>query len=130
MRAGLESIHGVFIEAHPAVWSVIPVGKIIQDNARESFEDGVLVANLPSLVGSMLFGSDIPHVSILMHFCSNLAYAFTSSSLDSGFRVTCKGVSRLHVVRELSTYNVGRHDVFRELVYLKFKKVFGYKEKW
>lgn len=31
--------------------------ELSRDSVRESFEDGILVANLSSLIGSVLFGS-------------------------------------------------------------------------
>jgi hypothetical protein len=44
-----------------------------------------------------------------------MTYAFTSSSLDSGFKVTWRRVIELHAGLKLPTYDVGRHNVFLEL---------------
>jgi hypothetical protein len=49
---------------------------------------------------------------MLMHFGSGETYALTSSSVDSGFKVTWRRVNGLYTGLKLLTYDVGRHDVF------------------
>ena len=58
-----------------------------------------------------------------------MTYALTSSSLDSGFKVTWRRISDLHAGLTLPTYDVGRHNVFLELFSSEIQKEFESEEK-